>query len=96
MVNLARRSLDLCGIEVAGVGLVLSAMRTLRWLPKALVRSILNSQMKTPISGLRPVIEQMLVEMGLIECASQFDLCILVNQNAYVIYDFNYHGQGGH
>ena len=50
------------------------------------------SDRETPISELRPVIEQMLVEMGLIECASQIRFMYPRRiQNAYVIYDFNYH-----
>ena len=48
-----------------------------------LVRSILNSQIERHDIKLRPVIEQMLVEMGLIECASQFDLCILVESRMH-------------
>ena len=50
------------------------------------------SDRDTPVSELRPVIEAMLVEMGLIKNAAQIRFMHTRRiKNAYVIYDFNYH-----
>lgn len=50
------------------------------------------SDRETPLDLLRPTIEVMLTEMGLIDDASQIRFMIPRRiKNAYVIYDFNYH-----
>ena len=50
------------------------------------------SDRETPLDLLRPSIEEMLTEMGLIDDASQIRFMIPRRiKNAYVIYDFNYH-----